>query len=157
MLIRVAAQDAGDSAEQSVVSKVRDALQDDYEFRRVETVGPTVSSELAHAGHDRHRRRAGSDPGLYLVPLRMAVRRRRHHRDVHDVVMTIGFFVVSGIEFNLSSIAAILTIVGYSLNDTVVVYDRVREDLRRYKKMPIAQLLEQRHQPDAVAHDADLA
>ena len=56
--------------------------------------------------------------------------------------MTIGFFVVTGIEFNLSSIAAILTIVGYSLNDTVVVYDRVRENLRRYKKMPLDQLLD---------------
>ena len=60
---------------------------------------------------------------------------------IHDIVMTMGFFVVSGIEFNQSSIAAILTIVGYSLNDTVVVYDRVREDLRRYKKMPMPQLL----------------
>ena len=60
---------------------------------------------------------------------------------IHDIVMTIGFFVVSGVEFNQSSIAAILTIVGYSLNDTVVVYDRVREDLRRYKKMPLPQLL----------------
>ena len=60
---------------------------------------------------------------------------------VHDVVMTIGFFVISGIEFNQSSIAAILTIIGYSLNDTIVVYDRVREDLRKYKKMPLPQLL----------------
>ena len=60
---------------------------------------------------------------------------------VHDIVMTIGFFVISGIEFNQSSIAAMLTIVGYSLNDTVVVYDRVREDLRKYKKMPLPQLL----------------
>ena len=56
---------------------------------------------------------------------------------VHDVIMTLGFFVVTGLEFNLTSIAAILTIVGYSLNDTVVVYDRVRENLRKYKKMPL--------------------
>jgi SecD/SecF fusion protein len=56
---------------------------------------------------------------------------------IHDVVLTIGIFVISGIEFNLSSIAAVLTIVGYSLNDTVVVYDRVRENLRRYKKLPL--------------------
>jgi SecD/SecF fusion protein len=60
----------------------------------------------------------------------------------HDVVMTIGFYVLTGVEFNLSSIAAILTIVGYSLNDTVVVYDRVRENLRRYKKMPLPELLD---------------
>jgi SecD/SecF fusion protein len=60
---------------------------------------------------------------------------------IHDVVMTVGFFVISGIEFNQSSIAAVLTIIGYSLNDTIVVYDRVREDLRKYKKMPLTQLL----------------
>ena len=61
---------------------------------------------------------------------------------VHDVTMMIGLYVISGLEFNLTSIAAILTIVGYSINDTVVVYDRVRENLRRYKKMPIEELLD---------------
>jgi preprotein translocase SecF subunit len=61
---------------------------------------------------------------------------------LHDVVLTIGIFVLSGIEFNLSSIAAVLTIIGYSLNDTVVVYDRIRENLRRYKKMPLPELLD---------------
>jgi SecD/SecF fusion protein len=61
---------------------------------------------------------------------------------VHDVTMMVGLYVVSGLEFNLTSIAAILTIVGYSINDTVVVYDRVRENLRRYKKMPIEELLD---------------
>jgi SecD/SecF fusion protein len=60
---------------------------------------------------------------------------------VHDIVMTIGFFVITGLEFNQSSLAAILTIIGYSLNDTIVVYDRVREDLRKYKKMPLPELL----------------
>ncbi len=61
---------------------------------------------------------------------------------VHDVIMMVGLYVVTGLEFNLTSIAAILTIVGYSINDTVVVYDRVRENLRKYKKMPIEQLLD---------------
>ena len=60
----------------------------------------------------------------------------------HDVILTIGMFSLLGLEFGLASIAAILTIVGYSLNDTVVVYDRVRENLRRYKKMVIPQLLD---------------
>ena len=141
VLVRVAAQDAGDSAEQSVVSKVRDELQNDYEFRRVETVGPTVSSELATNGS------IGIVVALALILVYVWFRFEWQFAvgaivaTVHDIVMTIGFFVISGIEFNQSSIAAILTIVGYSLNDTVVVYDRVREDLRRYKKMPIAQLL----------------
>ena len=55
--------------------------------------------------------------------------------------MMMGFYVLTGIEFNLTSIAAVLTIVGYSINDTVVVYDRIRENLRKYKKMPIAELI----------------
>jgi SecD/SecF fusion protein len=141
VLIRVAAQDAGDSAEQSVVTKVRDELQDDYDFRRVETVGPTVSSELARWGT------IGVIVALGLILVYVWFRFEWQFAigaivaTVHDIVMTVGFFVVSGIEFNQSSIAAILTIVGYSLNDTVVVYDRIREDLRRYKKMPLPQLL----------------
>ena len=141
VLIRVAAQDAGDSAEQSVVSKVRDELQNDYDFRRVETVGPTVSSELAKDGT------IGIVVALALILVYVWFRFEWQFAvgaiiaTIHDIVMTMGFFVVSGIEFNQSSIAAILTIVGYSLNDTVVVYDRVREDLRRYKKMPLPQLL----------------
>ena len=60
----------------------------------------------------------------------------------HDVALTVGVFALTGIEFNLSTIAAILTIVGYSLNDTVVVYDRVRENLRKYKKLPLSELLD---------------
>jgi SecD/SecF fusion protein len=141
VLIRVAAQDAGDTAEQSVVSKVRGELEDDYEFRRVETVGPTVSSELATQGT------IGVIVALGLILVYIWFRFEWQFAvgaivaTIHDIVMTIGFFVVSGVEFNQSSIAAILTIVGYSLNDTVVVYDRVREDLRRYKKMPLPQLL----------------
>lgn len=70
------------------------------------------------------------------------------------LTMMIGLYALSGIEFNLTSIAAILTIVGYSINDTVVVYDRVRENLRKYKKMPIEQLLDLSDEPDPVAHRA---
>jgi SecD/SecF fusion protein len=141
VLVRVAAQDAGDAAEQSAVTKIRDELESDYEFRRVETVGPTVSSELAYEGT------LGVAAALGLILIYVWFRFEWQFAvgaiiaTIHDIVMTIGFFVISGVEFNQSSIAAILTIVGYSLNDTVVVYDRVREDLRRYKKMPLPQLL----------------
>lgn len=141
VLIRVAAQDAGDSAEQSTLTKIRDELQNDYDFRRVETVGPTVSSELAYQGT------IGVIVALGFILVYVWFRFEWQFAvgaivaTIHDIVMTMGFFVVSGVEFNQSSIAAILTIVGYSLNDTVVVYDRIREDLRRYKKMPISQLL----------------
>lgn len=142
LLIRVEGQKAGDNAEQSVVEKVRSELSNDYDFRRVESVGPTVSSELAWYG----------TLGVVAAMLAMLVYIWFRFEwqfglgailaTVHDVTMMVGFYVVTGIEFNLTSIAAILTIVGYSINDTVVVYDRVRENLRKYKKMPIEQLLD---------------
>ncbi len=142
VLIRVQAQDGGDNAEQSVITLIRGELEDAYDFRRVEVVGPTVSGELARAGT------------IAVIAALMAILVYIWFRfewqfalgaivaTLHDVVLTIGIFVVSGVEFNLSSIAAVLTIVGYSLNDTVVVYDRVRENLRRYKKMPLPELID---------------
>ncbi len=60
---------------------------------------------------------------------------------IHDAVLTLGFFSLTQLEFDLSSIAAILTVIGYSINDTVVIYDRIRENLRKYKKMPMDELL----------------
>ncbi len=141
VLIRVQAQDGGENAQQSAVAKVQSELQDDFDIRRVETVGPTVSSELATQGT------IGVLVALVLILVYVWFRFEWQFAigaiiaTIHDIVITIGFFVISGIEFNQSSIAAILTIVGYSLNDTVVVYDRVREELRRYKKMPLPQLL----------------
>lgn len=142
VLIRVQAQGGGENAEQTVITLVRAELEGDYDIRRVEVVGPTVSGELAQAGT------------IAVIASLMAILVYIWFRfewqfalgaiiaTVHDVVLTIGIFVISGIEFNLSSIAAVLTIVGYSLNDTVVVYDRVRENLRRYKKLPLTSLLD---------------
>lgn len=141
-MIRVEAQGGGENAEQSVVAKVRGELDTDYDFRRVESVGPTVSGELAWAGT------IGVLASLVAILIYIWIRFEWQFAigaiaaTTHDVIMTIGFFVVTGIEFNLSSIAAILTIVGYSLNDTVVVYDRVRENLRRFKKMALPELLD---------------
>ena len=142
VLIRVEAQGAGENAEQSVVAKVRTELQGDHDIRRVEVVGPTVSGELAQAG------------SIAIAAALLAILCYIWFRfewqfavgaviaTTHDVILTIGMYAVLQIEFNLSSIAAILTIVGYSLNDTVVVYDRIRENLRKYKKMTISDLLD---------------
>jgi SecD/SecF fusion protein len=142
LLIRVGSQQGGDSAEQSVVTLVREALEADYEFRRTEVVGPTVSSELARNGVI----------GITVAMLAMMVYIWFRFEwqfaigaivsTLHDVIMMMGFYVLSGIEFNLTSIAAVLTIVGYSINDTVVVYDRMRENLRKYKKMQISDLID---------------
>ncbi|MCP1199381.1 protein translocase subunit SecDF [Notoacmeibacter sp. MSK16QG-6] len=142
VLIRVASQEGGDNAEQSAATKVQDELREDYDFRRTEVVGPTISSELARAGT------IGVAVSLFAILLYIWFRFEWQFAigaiisTMHDVILTLGFFVLTGIEFNVSSIAAILTIVGYSLNDTVVVYDRVRENLRRYRKMPLPELLD---------------
>mgnify|MGYP001146418114 FL=1 len=142
VLIRVGTQEGGDNAEQSAVAKVKTALQSDYDFRRVESVGPTVSTELARNGT------IGVFVSLLAILVYIWLRFEWQFAlgaiiaTIHDVIFTIGFFVVMRLEFDLTSIAAILTIVGYSLNDTVVVYDRIREDLRRYKRLPLPQLLD---------------
>lgn len=142
VLIRVQAQDGSETAEQNVVKVVRAELGDEYEFRRVEVVGPTVSAELARDGT------LAVAGALFAILIYIWLRFEWQFAigavvaTFHDVVLTIGIFVISGVEFNLSSVAAVLTIVGYSLNDTVVVYDRVRENLRRYKKRPLESLLD---------------
>jgi SecD/SecF fusion protein len=142
LLIRLESQEAGDSAEQSAVDKARLELQDEYDFRRVEIVGPTVSNELAWNGT------MGVLASLFAMLIYIWIRFEWQFglgaviSTLHDVIAMVFLYVVAGIEFNLGSIAAILTIVGYSINDTVVVYDRVRENLRKYKKMPIEELLD---------------
>ena len=154
LLIRIEGQGGGDNAEQSVVEKVRLELEDDYSFRKVESVGPTVSSELAFYGT------MGVLASLVAMLIYIWFRFEWQFglgaviATVHDVTMMVGLYVVSGLEFNLTSIAAILTIVGYSINDTVVVYDRVRENLRRYKKMPIEELLDLSMNRDIVPNGA---
>lgn len=142
VLIRIPAQDGGANAEQSAITKIRSALESDYTFSRVEVVGPVVSGELS--------RSATIGVLASLIAILMYIWFRFEWQfavgaiiaTAHDVILTIGVFVLTGVEFNLTSIAAVLTIVGYSLNDTVVVYDRVRENLRRYQKMPLPELID---------------
>ncbi|QLF70302.1 protein translocase subunit SecDF [Peteryoungia desertarenae] len=141
-LIRLQAQEGGENAEQSAIAKVRGELEADYDFRRVEVVGPAVSSDLTQSAT------IGVAAALFAILIYIWFRFEWQFAlgaiiaTLHDVVFTIGLFVLTGIEFNLTSIAAILTIIGYSLNDTVVVYDRMRENLRRYKKMPLDVLID---------------
>lgn len=142
VLIRVSEKaDATDNAENlSAVDQIRTALPQDVTFRRVEVVGPQISGELVRAGFLAVTVAIGLM--LFYIWLRFewqfsvgAVLAL-----IHDIILTIGVFCLIQLEFNLSIIAAILTIVGYSMNDTVVVYDRVRENLRRFKKMPLSEL-----------------
>jgi preprotein translocase SecF subunit len=143
VLIRIATQPGGEEAQQLVVERVRAALgTEDYDYRRVEVVGPRVSGELA---------RTGTLAVLFTIAGIMAYIWFRFEWQfaigavatlVHDAVLMVGFFAVTQIDFNLSSIAAILTVIGYSLNDTVVIFDRIREILRRYKQMPINEVID---------------
>lgn len=140
--LRFPIQEGGEQAQSAVVQKTRDAFGANYEFRRVETVGPRVSGELVQAGT------VGVVLSLLAVLAYLWFRFERNLAmgaligTLHDVLLTCGFFIITQLEFNMTSIAAILTIVGYSLNETVVVFDRTRELLRRYKTMPDIELLD---------------
>ncbi len=145
-LIRIAQQRATgetspEEAQQQAAKKVQDALGDGIEIRRVEVVGPTVSGELKQAGiiavmcaifgillyiWFRFEWQFGVAAILALV---------------HDITITLGVFSLLGMEFGLTEVAALLTLAGYSINDTVVVFDRIRENLRRYKKMALDELM----------------
>lgn len=144
VLIRVETQPGDGDDQMAVVGQVQEAVAaaiPGTEFRRVEVVGPKVSGELVWEGV--------LAVGLAVFAVLVYIWLRFEWQFslgavvalVHDVALTIGVFALMQLEFNLSIIAALLTIVGYSLNDTVVVFDRVRENLRRYKQMPLLELL----------------
>ena len=141
VLIRVGEQPGGDEAQQAAVAKVRGALGTNLNYQRVEVVGPRVSGELLAFGM------LGLMVAIFGILIYLWFRFEWQFAlgamiaNVHDIVLTIGFMSISQVDFDLTSIAALLTILGYSLNDTVVIYDRIREMLRRYKKMPMPQLL----------------
>jgi len=127
VLIRVAEQPGGDAAQQEAVQKVRGALGDAVDYRRVEVVGPRVSGELLAYGM------LGLMLAIFSILIYLWFRFEWQFAlgamvaNVHDLVLTIGYMSLMQIDFDLSSIAALLTILGYSLNDTVVIYDRIRE------------------------------
>jgi preprotein translocase subunit SecF len=141
VLIRIAEQPGGEVAQQQAVAKVRGALGTEVDYRRVEVVGPRVSGELLSYGV------VGLGLAILCILVYLWFRFEWQFAlgamiaNVHDIVLTIGFMSITQIDFDLTSIAALLTILGYSLNDTVVIYDRIREMLRRYKKLPMPDLL----------------
>ena len=141
VLIRIAQQPGGEAAQQAAVQKVRAALGEQIEYRRVEVVGPRVSGELLSWGM------IGIIVAIGAILIYLWFRFEWQFAlgamiaNVHDLVLTLGFMSLMQIDFDLTSIAALLTILGYSLNDTVVIYDRIREMLRRYKRLPMPDLL----------------
>jgi len=144
--IRLQQQEGGEEAQQAAVTKVRQTLiashgEDGVSFRRVETVGGKVSNDLIWD--------ASLAIGLAMVAIAIYIWLRFEWQFgvgglvslFHDVALVVGFVALFNLEFDLNMVAALLTTVGYSLNDTVVVYDRVRENLRKYRKMDMEPLL----------------
>lgn len=142
--IRIQAQEGAESVTNEVIIKIKAALKTidpEMTFPQVDSVGPKVSGELIQTAIIAVV--LAISAVLFYIWLRFewqfsvgAVAAL-----VHDIVLTIGVFAVLQIKFDLAIIAALLTIVGYSLNDTVVVFDRVRENLRKYKKLELKGVL----------------
>ena len=142
VLINVERQEGDESAQITAINAVKAELGGSVvEYRRVEFVGPKVGGELKRAG--------AWATGLALLGIGLYIWFRFEWQFalaaltalVHDVLATIGFFALLQIEFNLATLASVLTVAGYSINDTVVIFDRVRETLRKYKKLPMFDLL----------------
>lgn len=140
VLIRVQRQPGDDAAQMGAVQTVRKILGDGFDYRRVEVVGPKVGDELIESGT--------LATILAICGIALYVWFRFEWQfgvgaivsTLHDVVATIGFFALFQIDFSISTVAAVLLIAGYSVNDTVVIYDRIRENLRKYKTMPLREL-----------------
>tara|TARA_B100000401_G_scaffold422845_1_gene350226 strand:+ start:452 stop:1378 length:927 start_codon:yes stop_codon:yes gene_type:complete len=145
LLIRIEQQQGGDQIQQNVLEIVKQKLTKDVSetinFRRTEVVGPKVSGELIQSGT------IAILVAVFAMLIYIWLRFEWQFSLgavialLHDVILTIGVFCLTQLEFNLPIIAAILTIVGYSMNDTVVVYDRVRENLRKFRSKEITSLL----------------
>jgi len=141
VLIRIQRQDGDEKAQQEAINKIKAILGTSVEYRRTEFVGPKVSDELFWDGL------TAVSLAIFAILIYIWFRFEWQFGFAaifalsHDVITTIGIFALMGFEFNLSTVAAVLTIAGYSINDTVVVFDRVRENLRKYKKLPFSELL----------------
>ncbi|EKE09227.1 MAG: hypothetical protein ACD_16C00205G0023 [uncultured bacterium] len=141
VLIRVEQQPGGDEGQLKTLNKIKETLGTSVEYRRVETVGPKVSADLI---------RNGVYAILWaLVAMLIYIWFRFEWQFgvcslitlAHDAMIVLGLFSIFGLEFNESAIIAVLITITYSINDTVVIYDRIRENLRKFKKMPLGDLI----------------
>jgi preprotein translocase subunit SecF len=127
--------------DQQVVNALRAKLGNHYSYRRTDVVGPKVSGELLHDGV------VATLLAIAMIALYVSVRFEWQYgvgaaiATGHDVLVTAGLFSVLHLDFSLTSIAALLTLAGYSINDTVVVFDRIRENRRKYKRMKLGDLI----------------
>jgi len=146
LLIRLPQQDGGEDAQKAAIETVRGALNEKFgaeavDYRRTEFVGPQVGKELKKAGLMAVLFSLAGIMGYIWLRFKWQFGVAAIGALAHDVIATIGFFAITGMQFDLSTLAAVLMIAGYSINDTVVIFDRIRENMRKYKKKPLAELL----------------
>lgn len=141
VMIRAQAKELNEKEQMAVVNDIKKLLGNEYEYRRVELVGPQVGDELKKAGV------VASIIAILAISAYIWVRFEWQFALgamvglIHDILTTVGLLSLFGFDFSLTTVAAVLTLAGYSVNDTVVTYDRIRENLRKYKKMPQYELL----------------
>ncbi|HEY1707022.1 MAG TPA: protein translocase subunit SecF [Rhizomicrobium sp.] len=139
--VQIRVQPDAKHSDQAAVKAVQQKLGPGYTFRRTDVVGPKVSGELFHAGV------YATLLAIVAIAIYVSVRFEWQYgigaavATGHDVLVTAGMFSVLHLDFTLTSIAALLTLAGYSINDTVVVFDRIRENRRKYKRMPLGELI----------------
>ena len=141
ILIRVQTPEETPQEQARVIEAVKGVLGEGVDFRRTEFVGPKVGAELVQAGFLAML--------FSLIGISVYVWFRFEWQfgvgalvsTLHDIITTVGLFSVFHLEFSLTTVAAVLTIAGYSVNDTVVIYDRIRENMRKYKKVPITEII----------------
>ena len=129
---------------QKLILEVKETLNKEFsevDYRRLEYVGPTVSEELIKAGVFSILIAISAMLAYIWFRFELPFAIGAVAALVHDIVLTIGMFSITSLEFNLATVAAILLIIGYSMNDTVVVYDRIRENLKKFRKISIISLL----------------
>ncbi|WP_420962792.1 protein translocase subunit SecD [Brucella sp. IR073] len=145
VLIRVQRQDGGEAAQTAAVEKVRASVEKlipGVKIERTEVVGPKVSGELARSGIIAVTLAAIAMLFYIWWRFEWFFALGAIATLILDTTKTIGFFALTGLDFNLTAIAALLTIIGYSVNDKVVVYDRMRENLRLYKSKPLREIID---------------
>ena len=141
ILVRLQRQEGDEAEQMAAIEAVTSALGEGYTIRRTEFVGPTIGAELARNGIIAVICALGAIMVYIWFRFEWQFSIAAILALSHDVLSTLGLFALTGFEFNLPTLAAILTIAGYSINDTVVVFDRIRENLRRYKSWDQAKIM----------------
>jgi preprotein translocase SecF subunit len=139
--IEMSREQRAEWCQQVAIKLVEDAIGGRYELRGTESVGPKIGEELMHSGVIAVLATLGAICVYVWVRFEWQFGVAALIALLHDVISTFGLFVILHLDFSLTALAAVLTIAGYSINDTVVIFDRVRENMRRYRKMSLIELL----------------